>query len=202
MFDNRSFSDEEIISAISSSSSIDAAVRHIYERHYHAVSEYVRQNGGSWQDGEDIFQEAIVTFIELVRQGKFRGDSSVGTFLYAVNRNIWLNEIRKRGRQESYHKKFGLAQDETVEGVDLLISKREARLQVMKMIDQLGEACKTILIAFYYEKLAIADILKKLNYQNEQVVRNKKAKCMKMLEEKLHADPASAENFKKALRYE
>ena len=83
-----------------------------------------------------------------------------------------------------------------------MISNREARKQVFNIIESLGEVCKKILLAFYYENLPISEILTRLDYQNEQVVRNKKAKCMKSLEEKFSADPALAQKFKSALQYD
>jgi len=86
--------------------------------------------------------------------------------------------------------------------IDKMIGSREARRQIFDVIDSLGEVCKKILIAFYYENLSITEILASLDYQNEQVVRNKKAKCMKSLEEKFNANPALAQKFKNALQYD
>jgi len=72
----------------------------------------------------------------------------------------------------------------------------------MKVIDQLGDACKQVLMAFYYQDLAVKDMLAFLPYENEQVVRNKKYKCLKKLEEMLHEDPILASNLKTLLAYE
>ena len=41
-----------------------------------------------------------------------------------------------------------------------------------------------------------------LPYENEQVVRNKKYKCIKKLEELLYEDPNLANNLKTILSYE
>jgi hypothetical protein len=43
------------------------------------------------------------------------------------------------------------------------------------------------------------DILKTLNYENEQVVRNKKYKCLKQLEQMLTGQPALAKSLKSLL---
>ena len=40
------------------------------------------------------------------------------------------------------------------------------------------------------------DILKTLQYENEQVVRNKKYKCLKQLEQMITGDPELAKNLK------
>ena len=198
----KEFADDELIEAIRSGNAIDDPVRFIYRRYFGVLSNYVEQNHGNGQDAEDVFQEAILTLIELVRQNKFRAESSIGTFLYSINRFIWLNELKKRGRQEKRNVKYTGGQELLDEGIEKYTGRREARQYVMSAIDQLGDVCKKILLLFYYEDLPIAEILTKLDYQNEQVVRNKKAKCMKTLEQKLKADPEMARNLKSALQYE
>jgi RNA polymerase sigma factor (sigma-70 family) len=202
MADVQEFSDEELIVSLKSGKAIDDPVKYLYKTHFYLLSNYIEQNSGSREDAEDVFQEAILTFINLVQMDKFRGESSVKTFLYAINRNIWLNELKKRGRQEKRNQNFSIELADPSVDVQQHISNREARKQVYDIIDSLGEICKKILLAFYYENLSVSEILQKLDYQNEQVVRNKKAKCMKSLEEKIKADPSLAQKFKSALRYE
>ena len=196
------YSDDELLSLLGSGKAIDNPVKHLYEKYFYVLSSYIEQNQGSREDAEDIFQEVVLTFIDLVRKNKFRGESSVKTFLFAINRNIWLNELKKRGRQLKRNEKFSVEQPDAEPGVEKMISNREARKQVFNIIESLGEVCKKILLAFYYENLPISEILTRLDYQNEQVVRNKKAKCMKSLEEKFSADPALAQKFKSALQYD
>ena len=196
------YSDDELLSLLGSGKAIDNPVKHLYEKYFYVLSSYIEQNQGSREDAEDIFQEVVLTFIDLVRKNKFRGESSVKTFLFAVNRNIWLNELKKRGRQLKRNEKYSVEQPDAEPGVEKMISNREARKQVFNIIESLGEVCKKILLAFYYENLPISEILTRLDYQNEQVVRNKKTKCMKSLEEKFSADPALAQKFKSALQYD
>jgi RNA polymerase sigma factor (sigma-70 family) len=198
----REYSDAELIALIKSEEAIDEPVKHLYEKNFYVLSSFIEQNQGSREDAEDIFQEVVLTFIELIRKNKFRGESSVKTFLFAINRNIWFNELKRRGRQLRREEKFTAALPDTDAGIDKAISGREARQQIFGIIESLGEVCKKILLAFYYENLSISDILTQLDYQNEQVVRNKKAKCMKSLEEKFNADPALAQQFKSALQYD
>jgi RNA polymerase sigma factor (sigma-70 family) len=196
------YSDDELLRLLGSGKAIDNPVKHLYEKYFYVLSSYIEQNQGSREDAEDIFQEVVLTFIDLVQKNKFRGESSVKTFLFAVNRNIWLNELKKRGRQLKRNEKFSVEQPDAEPGIEKMISNREARKQVFNIIESLGEVCKKILLAFYYENLPISEILTRLDYQNEQVVRNKKAKCMKSLEEKFNADPALAQKFKSALQYD
>lgn len=195
-------SDQALLAALRSGREMDKAIKFLYQQYYDALSIYTRQNSGNEQDAEDVFQEVIVTFVELVNQGKFRGDSSIKTFLYSLNRHIWLNELKKRNRMQERNVKFEAARQQPEPDVSGIIAGREARQQVMQVIDQLGDSCKQVLLAFYYQELSVKEMLAFLPYENEQVVRNKKYKCLKKLEELLTQDPALASNLKTILNYE
>ncbi len=195
-------SDQALLTALRGNREMDKAVRFLYRQYFDVLSIYTMQNSGSEQDAEDVFQEVVVSFIELVNQNKFRGESSIKTFLYSLNRHIWLNELKKRNRMQARNLKFEKAKGQAEADVSAHIVDREARGQVMKVIDQLGDACKQVLMAFYYQELSVKEMLEFLPYENEQVVRNKKYKCLKKLEEMLHADPILANNLKTMLTYE
>lgn len=195
-------SDQALVAALKENRQTDAAVRFLYRQYFEPLSIYTRQNNGNEQDAEDVFQEVVVTFIEVVQQGKFRGESSVKTFLYSLNRHIWLNELKKRSRMQVRNVKFEKEKEQVDAGVSSFIAGREARQQVMDIIEQLGDACRQVLLAFYYQELSVKEMLEFLPYENEQVIRNKKYKCLKKLEEMLHANPALADNLKNILAYE
>ena len=193
------FTDSGLIQALKSGTNTDDAIRHLYRTQYRMTSAYIRQNNGTDQDAEDIFQEVILVFIDVLKKEKFRGESSVSTFLYALTRNFWLNELKKRGRSKLRDEVFEKGKDRTDIDVSHLIANREIRTQLMKLVESLGETCQKILLAFYFENLAMREILKTLNYENEQVVRNKKYKCLKQLEQMLAGQPALAKSLKSLL---
>ena len=76
------FTDFSLIQALRSEPIPDEAIKYLYRNHYQMTAAYIRQNNGSDQDAEDIFQEVILVFIEILKKDKFRGESSVSTFLY------------------------------------------------------------------------------------------------------------------------
>ena len=99
------FSDDAIVAGILSND-LNDIIFYIYRQYAELISFNVVTMGGSLQDGEDIFQETVVTFIDLVRKSKFRGDSSIKTFLVSVARNIWLNELKRRKSGDQRAKVF------------------------------------------------------------------------------------------------
>ena len=198
----KNYTDSELLEALRSGRGMNPVLKFLYRQNFEVLKVYVIQNSGSEKDAEDIFQEVLVSFIELVRLEKFRGDSSVKTFLYALTRNTWLNELKRKGRADVREMKFEKAKDTIDEDAAQKIAGRESRKQVMDVVEKLGEQCKKILLAYYYEDRSMKEIVDIAGYDSEQVVRNKKYKCLKQLEQMLTADPNMAKTLKKALNYE
>lgn len=178
-----SFTDTELVKNLVQYKSSDAAIRFLYQEYFDFLSRYIVTNSGNEQDAEDIFQEVIIAFINLVRAGKFRGESTIKTFLFALNKNIWLNELKRRGRAVAREERYEKQNEQQALAADLSMEMRQSKAELMKVIDELGENCKKILLLFYYENRSMKEIVSYLPYENEQVVRNKKSKCLKKLEQ-------------------
>lgn len=196
------YADAELVNALKNPTEMDAAIRVIYKDYYGLLESYVIKNNGNKEDAADIIQETIVAFIEIAEQDKFRGEASVKSFLYAITRNLWLAELRKRNSAENRNRIFEKAKDTTEEGVVQHLMRREHFDLVQQLFDKLGTKCKQLLMLVYYEDLSMNDILGQMpDYQNEQVLRNKKYKCMKQLEDIMQGDEYLRTQFKNALKH-
>lgn len=182
------FSDADLISNLTNNRQNDAALKFIYRECFDLLSRYIFNNSGNEQDAEDIFQEVMIAFINLVKAGKFRGESSIKTFLFSLNKNIWLNELKRRGRAAVREEKYERLNEHTDLTADLSMELHQTKTDLMKVIDGLGDACKKILLLYYFENKSMKEILATLPYENEQVVRNKKSKCLKKLDETVSAN--------------
>jgi len=161
---------------------IENPVRKIYEEYFEGVVGQICANGGNTDDGADIFQEAVLVLIEKIKTGKFRGESSIKTFLSAIARNLWLHELRTRGRRNKREILYANNEDKTDQAFERLMDiEMEDKLQ--QVMEQVGKTCKKILTGFYYEQKSMKELLTEFDYENEQVLRNQKSKCMKKLKE-------------------
>lgn len=195
------YSTEEIISAIRSKRKINEAIQYLYSSHYRYLERYVLQNNGDEDDAADIIQECFLVFIRMIEENKFRQEASVKSYLYSITRNLWITELRKRKsmamRGEVYTK-----EKEVIEAdVSTSLIKHESHNLIMEVFSELGEKCKSILYRFYYEDLSMKEIMTLENFSNEQVLRNKKHKCLKGLIEKIQSDPAKYTTIKNALQH-
>jgi RNA polymerase sigma factor (sigma-70 family) len=186
------YSDTELIAAIGDKNELNKAILFLYQQYSTTTSSFIISYGGSQQDAEDVFQETVLSFIEIVKKGKYRMEASIKTFLVSVAKNIWLNEIKKRERSGFREKQFenGREQKETDAGEQ--ISDLEKKQQLRELVNKLGEPCRKILTLFYYESLSMKEIVDHLPYENEQVVRNKKYKCLQQLTGLIKENPSIA----------
>ncbi|MEP6676647.1 MAG: sigma-70 family RNA polymerase sigma factor [Ferruginibacter sp.] len=196
---DRKFSDEELLYSLRTGKERDTAIRFMYDHFFGSLSRYVINNQGNMEDAEDVFQDVVLNFISLVHENKFRGESSIKTFLFSLNRFGWLNELKRKGRANVREVNFEKAKDMQEKDVSNLMMERESTNQVLKLVETLGESCRKILLMFYYENLPMKDILTQLDYENEQVVRNKKYKCLKQLEKMIADNPQIKNILKTAL---
>lgn len=195
----RNFPDSELVANLRTGKKMDDTIKGIYRNYFDSLSLYVMNNSGSRQDAEDIFQEVLVAFIDLVQKDKFRGESTVKTFLYSLNRHTWLNELKRRGRALAREEKYEKEQDRTEQDTNHFIADREGKAEVIRLVGELGETCRKILLLFYYENYSMKEILEATEYENEQVVRNKKYKCLKQLEKNINENPILIQTLKNLL---
>ena len=149
----------------------------IYRECYDNIEYMIVSKSGNAMDAEDIFQEAVMVLYENSKKPDFHLSSSIKTFLYSVSRNLWYNQLRKRGRlvslpddyepDEAYH----LPQDEPDERIEA----------VLKCIGSLGEKCKAILQLYYFDEMDMAGIALQLQYTNADNVKAQKYKCFVQL---------------------
>jgi RNA polymerase sigma factor (sigma-70 family) len=194
------YTDAELISAIRNERDLNPAILFLYQRYSEATRSFIMSYGGNEQDADDVFQETVVAFIDSVKKGKYREEASIKTFLASVAKHVWFNELKKKERAGSREKKFESTRDQEQQDVSHQIGDLEQRQQLRDMLQQLGEPCQKILLLFYYENLSMKEITDHLPYENEQVVRNKKYKCLQQLTGMIKANPVIARQLNELLK--
>jgi RNA polymerase sigma factor (sigma-70 family) len=192
-------SDHDILESIRSDRNLEPTVHTLYNHYFDGLAAYIRSNQGNDQDAEDFFQESIIVFIDAVKQHKFRGDSKIKTFLHAVMRNLWLNELKRRKRALHRETRYYEENPQVEDSVHQQVKENEAKLEVASLLEKLGENCQKILHLFYYLDKPMKEIYLEMGYENEQIARNMKYKCMKKMHKLLDANEDIRQHFKNLL---
>ncbi len=194
--------DSELLASLRSGNRMNVCARSLYRDHFVSLSTYVLHNHGNKQDAEDVFQDVVINFINVLQKDKFREESGIRTFLYSLNRHIWLNELKKRGRAQAKEKKYMEQQDMPEIDINALIERKQNRLHVRELLDRLDEPCKKLLLLYYYENLSTKEMLSHFEFENEQSIRNKKCKCEKQLARIIKKAPILKRSLKNLLQEE
>jgi RNA polymerase sigma factor (sigma-70 family) len=189
------FSDSELVEAIHVKETLDPAILQLYEEHAEVTRSFIMGKGGTEQDADDIFQETVVSFIDSVQKAKFRQESGIRTFLVSISKNLWYNEIRRRQRASNRERLYESDHEQEETGVSEIIRDRELKKHMSQLLQSLGDSCRRILELFYYENLPMKEIVSHLHFENEQVVRNKKYKCLQQLTDKMKQNPLAAQQI-------
>jgi RNA polymerase sigma factor (sigma-70 family) len=193
----KELSDEDILQGISSGENFSECIKEIYHKCYDMVEAFIIKNNGTQQDAEDIFQEAILAFVDMAQQNRFRGKAGSRTLMYSIARNMWLDTLRKKSR---YMVKDTFSPQEVPleEDFTQTLAMEEQQQAVLEVFEELGEPCKSLLLAYYYEELDFTELLERFKgrFKNEQVLRNRKSKCLKTLKKQLEENPAASQELK------
>ena len=129
------------------------------------MEKYYRENGrkvflylmtlcGNADTAEELTQE---TFYRALRSvNKYKGESSVYTWLCGIARNAWLEELRKRTR----HKGEELSEltEDTALRPDEKAESEDSRIRLLKKIHSLPETEKELILLRASQELSFREI--------------------------------------------
>lgn len=200
MFKNkRDTSDRALLEAIRTGNGLEDAVSFLYKEYYAFLENCVRRKSGTPDDAADIIQETFLAFFDMVCHGKFREEARIKSLLYSIATNLWISEIRKRTSRAQRDTDFELEQGDLQLDVSRELEVFESKRTIMELFSTMGEACKDLLIKFYYQEMSLKEIMQTGSFSSEQVLRNKKHLCMKRLIEKVQSDENLSKKIKMAL---
>jgi RNA polymerase sigma factor (sigma-70 family) len=161
-------------------------IEHLQNNHYsHAVKglygllpsikKYIVANNGNSEDAKDIFQDALVILYKKVQAGGFVLTVPLKTYLLAVVKNCWLQELRRRN-------KFP-ATEQANDIEEIVINEEEGFATAQAAFNLLGEKCRQLLMLFYFRKQSFKDIAAALSFSDENVAKNQKYRCMQKAKE-------------------
>ena len=84
---------------------------------------------------DDLVQRVFLEFLSSIQ--RFRGESSLRTWLLGIARNLAMNEIRSRGRREKYVRAYGETINHTKSSLDDQIHARHQLNHVQRLLGRL-----------------------------------------------------------------
>ncbi len=153
------------------------AIETIYRENYGIIQSFILKNNGYQDDARDVFQEAMIVLYEKACSGSFELSCQIKTYLYSVCRRLWLKKLQQLQRYSP-----------AIEGSEDVISveeeletheKKNEDLTIMEhAMDKIGEPCRSLLTAYYFEKKSMPEIADRFGYTNADNAKTQKYKCL------------------------
>lgn len=158
------------------------AIRFLYKKHFRVWISWMTQRGGNQQDGEDVFQEALLILIEKSKDSNFSLSAQISTLLIAICKRIWFKKIQKivpeTGNTDSLEDEFQIDDSELLEEHFV----REKKYELLnEALLKLGEPCASLLKSYYILDKSMNDIAKEFSYTNADNAKTQKYKCLTRL---------------------
>lgn len=150
----------------------------LYEYEFPKVVRLIIKNSGTLDAAKDVFQDALVIMMEKIHRRELDLTCSVGTYLYSICRNLWMEQLRKDQKSISFDPFSNLVAD-----ISYMHEQPSPDVfeTVQKAIENLGDPCRQLLESFYYENLGWVEIARSLGYSNAASARNQKYKCLERI---------------------
>lgn len=155
------------------------ALKQIYLEHKEEFLGFSKKFSIQENDALDCYQDAIIALQEQAIKGNLDTlKSTIKTYLFGIGKYMMYEKARKNSKvvfQDSPLK------DTDIIEVDYYEEVTEQQQKLQKGIQQLGKRCREVLRLFYYRGFTIDEIAEHLSYENKNVVKSQKSRCLKQL---------------------
>jgi RNA polymerase sigma factor (sigma-70 family) len=122
----------------------------------------------------------MIVLFEKARSGTFELNCQIKTYVYSVCRRIWLKRLQQYNRYSVEME--SLSETVPVEEDIEEHEKRDEEFMILeKAVGSLGEPCKSLIEAFYFQKKNMQEIASQFGYTNADNAKNQKYKCLMRL---------------------
>ena len=137
----------------------------VVEKYRTVVSFKVKKSLGTQApDWEDVVNEVMTQVIEKVKKGEFRGESSIGTFIYTITSRRIIDFIRQKTRVLK-----GIPEPAVLPDPCDDAEKRERARVLAEAIKGLKPKFKEVLDLYYYQELSRDEVAQRLGISPRRV---------------------------------
>jgi RNA polymerase sigma factor (sigma-70 family) len=166
--------DTEIIAAIRKGAT-ERPIKFLYKE-FPKIKSTIVSHGGDAEIAKEIFHDSLILLIEKVSDPSFTLTAKLSTFLFGINRFLWLNESRRRNKSIEIEWKDTLI----LTDADLSFNnEKEEELKLLEtVLGQIGDRCRQLFELFYFKKQEMKTIAQTLNFSSVDSAKTQKYKCM------------------------
>lgn len=156
---------------------------------------------GDYDESQDLAQEV---FLKIYRQIKnFREESKLSTWIYRISVNTCLDWKKKKEKIKSINFSSMVNEENKDQTIDLkdesmspdqLILQDESQKLIHKLIYELSDKYKTVLVMYHFNEMSYQEISKALDIP-ERTVETRLYRARRMLKEKISKEDIKEVNL-------
>ena len=140
-------------------------IEEIYTKYRPVISFRVKKSlGASTPEWEDVVNEIITNVIEKLKKGEFRGESSIGTFIYTITSRRIIDYIRHKSKVLKH-----APEPAHYPGPQEYIENKERAELLANAIKKLKPKYREVLYLYYYKDFSREEVAKKLSISPRRV---------------------------------
>lgn len=153
----------------------------VYQEYRHGFILFAKRYGLDGDSVLDVYQDAIIALCENAEKGKLDNlKSSLKTYLFSIGKYMIFAHLRKNQKEVDYENidNFHFEWEEYNE------EKNDREINQMRSsFSEMGAKCQEILRLFYYQEKNLDEITTIMEYDNKDVAKSQKSRCIKQLKE-------------------
>ncbi len=168
----------------------------LFDRHYEGIARFFR-NKTDEASAADLVQATFLACTE--GRERFRGASSVRTYLFSIAHNLLRKHYEKRRRAPEATDVEALSVFDMDPSPTERIHAREEQRLLLEALRRIPLECQAVLELHYWEKLGTAEIAEIVSVP-EGTVKSRLIRGRKLLEEKIEALASSRDALESTTR--
>lgn len=153
------------------------ALKFLYDHTLSSVRRFIIHRGGTKDDADDIFQDAMIVFFQLVRNHKYETKKEIEPFVMAVCKNLYIDKLRKANKMSVMSFKDDYENIPELDNQLTRIVELEKAEMMHALFQQLDQKCQQILTFCLVEKKSMKEICTLLGYSSENVAKTIHYRC-------------------------
>ena len=161
----------------------EEAFRCLYIQCFHLCKSFIINNGGTFEDAQDIFQDSIIALLEGNTLKKYETNiqAKVSTLLITIVRNKWLNRLRGNKKYQWVELEDTLRVYSLSEEPELLGEEpKDLVMAYQECMKTLRETCQKVILMTYIHKNTDKEIAETFSWE-PGYVKVRRFRCIEEL---------------------
>lgn len=160
-------------------------LKKVYAENREPFIAFARKFSLPLEDILDVYQDVIVVLQEQIIEGKLKSlTCSMRTYLFSIGKHMLYEKVRLKNKTSDVPISTSTEYRYQEIVTDFLNDKNDEHLKKLKTLFlKLGKKCQEVLTLYYYRGYTNDEIATSLKYENKNVVKSQKSRCLRKLKE-------------------